>query len=426
MSIFIGILVFFVSVAIMSLTFVEKVVIRDHQKEKLRKQFETWWTVVEHKNKTEVALAVASFADSTLTSLFGKKLFFSRKLWLRGFIVSTCLLTVTLSMIGLFSKDPFWVTPWKNYQQSINIITANIDALFSDQSLDHVRQIDLTPTVPFYKSPNAVIIQIETNLFAGVMVTNVVKVESKIEPLGHGHFEIGYYRISGSGTNLNNQTNVTDLKGEVEKGWHQLASGANDIKHFAQRHSSNTDTAIYTLIYFAVLFSINGFLFVISLWASRLILKEIIGAHRLLATASLILTNLTGMFLLSSVILFLFTVFALPILWLFIPFIYHWSDESVYTSLAFCAVSTMGMWLASGLWGKLIALIAFVPSIFTVIVSLFSWLAIKWKKAFHLIVTGILIRCAEKGPFVVIGGSLILVSGLLTLIAHWLHVTAFL
>jgi hypothetical protein len=123
--------------------------------------------------------------------------------------------------------------------------------------------------------------------------------------------------------------------------------------------------------------------------------------------------------------LFFFTVFAIPLFWLAIAFIYNWSDESVYTSLIFCSGATLGMWLGSGIPSKVVALNAFVPSAFMLLIGSFSLLAMKCKNWFYKIVSWYLLRCVDN-PILVICATVTLLSEIMAQIAKALHFTAFL
>ena len=75
---------------------------------------------------------------------------------------------------------------------------------------------------------------------------------------------------------------------------------------------------------------------------------------------------------------------------------------------------------------KLVVLIAFLPSAFAGIVGLFTLLAIKWRNAFHFIVSFILIRCVEKSPILFLVAMVTFISGVLVELAHLFKLTAFL
>jgi hypothetical protein len=59
-------------------------------------------------------------------------------------------------------------------------------------------------------------------------------------------------------------------------------------------------------------------------------------------------------------------------------------------------------------------------------VSLCSLCAIRWRNEFHFVVKHLLIRCAEKNPFVVLSGIIALIVGLLELATKCVHFLGFL
>jgi hypothetical protein len=69
-------------------------------------------------------------------------------------------------------------------------------------------------------------------------------------------------------------------------------------------------------------------------------------------------------------------------------------------------------------------LIAMLPCVFTLSVSIFSYAAMIWRNAFHKCVSAILLRCAERGPLtvIVVTSALIasFIAGLGKLI-HWIR-----
>ena len=95
-----NIVLILLSLAAVTLPFIDTVVMRDVHKKKLQERFEVWWKHVEHQNKLDVALACASIADKFLDYIFGPILLFSKKLWLRCFLFSASLLIATLEPIS--------------------------------------------------------------------------------------------------------------------------------------------------------------------------------------------------------------------------------------------------------------------------------------------------------------------------------------
>ena len=258
----------------MILGFLKVVGLSEPQKMELKQKLETWWLQVSYQQPLDVALAVASLADKSLDLYFGKNLFWSRRVWFRSFIISSGLLLVMLSMTAIGGKESFWVTPWKNYKDSIDIVATNVDALFSTNNLEQFRQGDITNTIPAYKRSNFIVLHYETNYYLTEISTNTVKDIKHITPFGHGTLYFSYFRFTTSVTNQLASTNSTVTQSDIEKSWRELAKGADSLKQYALKHSSNRNVAVYSLTYFTALFLLNSFLFVTSLAASRLTLEH--------------------------------------------------------------------------------------------------------------------------------------------------------
>jgi len=405
--------------------FIDSVILRDVHKKMLQNKFEAWWRTVEHYDKQRLALACADNVNKFLDYSFGQKLF-SKKVLLRCSIISNSILIVTLSGIGLINGDSFGVTPWNNYKQSINVTTSVIDDIFSEGNVNYFRQVNLKSVTPFYKNTNAIVFNINSNYFEVEVITNVIRSVTRIAPIGHGHLVIDYYRVAKVGGYTNDLTNSSRNATNYTNPIVELANEAKQFKQNVINHNKLGDIITYSILYFLTLFLLNTFLFILSLAFCRMMLREIALSGRLLSITSLVFMNLIIVFSLCCLVLFFFTILAIPLFWFVIPFVYHCSDESLYTLTVFCLSTAFALWLLSGISVKLVALIAFLPSICAGIVGLFSLLAMKWKTAFHFILKSILIRCAEKSPIVVLLGTITFVSGVLVVLAKYLHIMAFL
>jgi hypothetical protein len=152
------------TVAGLTIPFLDSVLLRDVHKKILQKKFETWWKSVEHYDKLKLALICAGNVNKFLDYIFGQDLF-SKKVLLRCSIISSSILVITLSAIGLINREPFGVTPWKNYKKSINVTVSTINDLFSESNVNYFRQVNLTSVTPFYKNTNAVVVNINSNYY---------------------------------------------------------------------------------------------------------------------------------------------------------------------------------------------------------------------------------------------------------------------
>jgi hypothetical protein len=408
------------------LLFFREVIIRKHHETKLQDRFATWWLQIEDKNKLDVALACAAASNKLLNYIFGEKLLRSRKVWFRSFIFATCILVATLATVGLWEKQTYLLTPWQTYKDSVEIVVSDIDQLFSPKTMDYYRQVALTNVQPFYKDTNNIILTIHSNYYLVKVETNAIKEITQVAPLVHGTMTFYYHRITSPNEPLSTDTNAAITLGDVNKTLNELAKGARQVQLFAVKHSTHSDVVLYSEAYFVSLFLLNTILFVLSQGTCRIMLREIVRARTVAATASLLLTNVTVVAFLSVGAVAVFTLFALPIFWFFVPFIYYWSQESIWSALMYCICGSFGMWAMSTTAMKVLVLVAFLPSFFAFIVGLFSLIAMKWKSAFHFILQAVLIRCVEKNPMVVASATLIFISGLLAVVAKLMHLTAFL
>jgi hypothetical protein len=59
-------------------------------------------------------------------------------------------------------------------------------------------------------------------------------------------------------------------------------------------------------------------------------------------------------------------------------------------------------------------------------VGLFTLFAMKWRNAFYFVVSNLLIRCAEKNPFVVLAALIAFVVGVIECATKFIHFLGFL
>jgi hypothetical protein len=158
-------------IAMLLIPFIDSVLLRAVHKEMLQKKFEAWWKTVEHYDKLQLALVCADKVNNVLDHAFGKKLF-SKKVLLRCSIISSSILIITLSVVGLINKESFGVTPWNSYKESTKFTVSTIDGLFSTNNVDYFRQVNMTSVTPFYKSTNAVVFNINSNYYVFEVIVN--------------------------------------------------------------------------------------------------------------------------------------------------------------------------------------------------------------------------------------------------------------
>ena len=380
---------------------------------------------MEKYDKLQLALVCAAKTNEFLDLTFGKRLI-SKKVLFRCSIISASILLITLSWLGFISSQPFGVAPWKSLRESIRYIQTTVDDLTSTNNMATFKQLNFDTFNSQLASSNSYVLNVNSNLFIVTVTTNSVVNISRFYQLGNGGLNVNYNRYFRTGAETNY---VTNSFGYVTISTNPFDALCNDMKTFS-RKAAKYDTLSYMLaystIFFLLLFTINAFLFVVSLVFCRVMLREIAATRRILSTASLIFTNVITVFSLCCFLLFFLTFLAIPLFWVLIPAMKVVADESLATIVVFLLSASITLWIMAGGSAKLVVLIAFLPSAFAGIVGLFTLLAIKWRNAFHFIVSFILIRCVEKSPILFLVAMVTFISGVLVELAHLFKLTAFL
>jgi len=414
------------ALSLVIIPFIDTVLLREVHKKHLKERFELWWKKVERYSKIKLAVLCAEKANDFLDFIFGKPLV-SKRMLLRCSTLSTCLLLITLSYFGLINKEHFGVTPWKSYRESVDVAVHLIDSLFTESNLVVFRQVNLTnapPKIDRGINTNFYIININSNFFVADLTTNGIQSMVHVAPIGNGQVTFSYMRHSEMYGPTNNSTNIF---GNVIPSTNPIDDLWNDATAIRKRIMNADKTryiATYSVVYFVVLFSANAFLFILSLGFCRVMLREIVAARRLVSTAALVAVNLVAVFATSCLVLLCFTFLAIPLFWVFLPFLLHMTNDSIPVFIVDIFASSVVLWWASATSAKLVVLIALLPSVFAFFVGLFSLLAIKWKKAFHFLVASILIRCAETSPITLLLTTIVSISGILVFVCKCLHITS--
>lgn len=97
--------------------FLDEAWFRDPQKASLQKRFEVWWIKVADADSRTLALALAVKLSQILDDYLGIRLF-SKRAFSRSFAASTCILVLTLGLIGIHNGRIIGVAPWVAYQNS--------------------------------------------------------------------------------------------------------------------------------------------------------------------------------------------------------------------------------------------------------------------------------------------------------------------
>jgi hypothetical protein len=175
----------------------------------------------------------------------------------------------------------------------------------------------------------------------------------------------------------------------------------------------------YSVIFFAGMFFLNSSLFLLSLVFSRIMLCEMVSAGRTLTAFSLLITNIVLVGVVSSAVLLLLVILAVPALWLVVPvflIILVYSKNISLLALAF-GLGFTGAWTFGSAPLKTTVWIAFSPCTLTLIVTGFTIVALGIRRKLHSLVSAVLLRCAVKGPISVAIGLVAVVSSLVAVLA---------
>ncbi len=347
--------------------FFNDVWLRDAQHKKLRQKFEDWWLTVVDLDKLKLALACTIHLNEILDKVFGVRLFSKLAFW-RTSIAASGLLIATLALNGFFYHEKFGgIEPWSNYQKTVDGVETFIPQLQASYQ-----------AMP----KTSLITNIQLNA-SHTYVTNVVSI-----------------------------TNTATI---------ELLNGLEQVKLATRKYDTTAYVCVYSSIFILVLFFLNALLSFISLIISRLILREMIAAARPYSTFCLLITNLFLVVNVSSVFLLLLTILYTPIIWYFLPLVFIFAGHSFSIFILVIFGGQLGAWIFGSPALKLVALIAMLPFIFTLAVSVFSYAAMIWRNAFHKCVSAILLRCAEKGPLTVLVVTSTLIASFIVGIGKFIH-----
>jgi hypothetical protein len=372
----IGIILTLLAFAVLVTNFLDNALLRDAHKKLLQQRFEAWWKIVEHYDKLQLALMCAAKTNECLDFTFGKSLF-SKKVFFRSSIISTSILIITLSIIGIENHRSFGVTPWTSYNESMNSTLKIAGELSASNTIATIRQYNLTAFTPgLNPSTNTTIVNVNSNLFLFTITTNGVHAITHIFPLGHGGFTVTYQRyfeVGQTNTSTNDFGNVTSYANPLD----EMSKEISAFRLEVSKYDTTFYVTAYSVIYFMALFVANNLLFILSLVICRTMLREVAITGRLISTFSMFFTNIVIVFVLCCFLLLCFTFIAVPILWLFIPTLYLWSEESLSAVVPLLSTAALTTWILSSGYAKLVVLIAFLPNLFAGIVGLFTLLALK-------------------------------------------------
>ena len=418
-------ILFFLGLASLVVGFCDNVIFLDAQKKQLNQKFDTWWKAVEHYDRVKFALVFAKQVNRILDLTFGAG-HFSKKLIVRCFKISSGMLLVTLSVYGLTSSQPFWATPWKAYNESVNCILTTTDDLAASTNYADFTVINFVKIAPqINASTNLVLLNVNSNYVLMTMTTNGVYEVQRLERLGNGGLSVNYRRFFVDEQSTNQTTNSQSTVSSASL-LEDLIKGIKKFHNTIAKYNSKFYMVAYSIGFYIVLFTVNALLFMFSLAFCRTILREVEKSGRIITTFSLVFTNLAFVLFSSCGLLLFLTIFAIPLFWLLIPVLYQISLDSLSTVVLFLISSAFALLLTIGNSAKIVLFIALLPSLFAAFVGLFSLFAIKWRNGFHFIIKHLFIRFAQKNPFAVLIGIIIFVAGLVGCAARFIHFLGFL
>lgn len=399
--------------------FVDNALLREAHKKQLKEKFETWWKNVEHYDKLKLALVCASKANDLLDFTFGKNLI-SKRGFFRSSVTAACLLLITLAWLGYINSQPFGVTPWKNFRESIDFTLTTASDISSSNNVSTFKVLDVEKIAPeLNTSTNKMLVNANSNLFLFTLTTNGIMEINRVYPVGNGKITVLYdreFRADHWTNFLSNSTNPYVM----------LHDDMDRLSGLVSKFEKPSYFVLYSIFYFVALFAVNAFLFTVSLATCRVMLREIAASGRILSTIALVFTNVVTVLCLCLVLLLIFTVLAVPVFWLLIPVTFVVSSQSLSTLVAYLLAACIGLWIIAGGPAKIVVFIAFLPSFFAALVGAFTLLAVTGRKWFHFLVKEILIRCAEGSPIGFLIATITFISGILVELSHHLHFTAFL
>jgi hypothetical protein len=340
------------------------------EKKKLAKYFEQWWLNVAYLDRLKFALACAAKVEGILTSIFGNDLF-SKRTFKRCFFVSNVFLVSSLAVVGFINHKPFGITPWQNYLASGNFLLAVGDGMMQQaRTMKPIKHQDST-------------------------MLEIVSTNRSVAAINNTNLEV---------------VSTNEITPEM-----QVSNAVVKIHQTVAKYTTVPYSILFSIIFFSILLFCNTVLFFFSLVFCRMIIREIVVVGRTLSTFSLLITNLFITFNFASTILLFLLIVENPVGWVWVPIFLLIAQHSLVGSGVTFSFSETMAWLISDAALRLTVLIAFLPSVFALLVTLLSFITLRWRNGIHRCVTALLLRCESKGPFVVIAGIIALISALLGL-----------
>jgi hypothetical protein len=368
----------------------------DDEKRRLREKFESWWLVVSDYDHLKFALVCTQAFNRFTDLFFGEKLF-SKKAFFRCSVIATGLLVGSLAFTGLLNHRLLAIVPWDNYHQSCKTVNDLADTIASS---------GLSSAGTITNHPNGTM----TNDFTGSPTTFLF-----VTTNGNGDegmLSVGYFfgkKISDLNTNLT----------QAQQWSNDLAT----IRSGVEKYDTPKDAAIYSAVYYIVLFIANVVLCFFSLVLCRIVLREICATARIVSAISLLVSNFFVVLIISTISLLVLLIFSVPLLWLLLPLSPVVAKQSFLTFVMLVFGASLGVWAMNCVPLNVIIVIAFLPSFFAVFATFFSVMLIIGRNPLHSFISAVLLRCADKSPFAVIGACFALIITIVTALAQLMRGT---
>jgi len=402
-------------------SFIQDAILLDSQKVNLRQKFETWWKVVAKYDKVKLALTLAEKSSQFLDFLFGP-CHFSKRLFKKCALFSTSLLVATFAILSFFSHDFLGFAPWKAYTGSIDSVVKITAGFMQPVNYTPITIVDLAPIASKINvTTNQMLLKQGTNMVLLTLITNGIYIYHKIEPIGHGDFYYGYSRYFNRLEPHYFATNTFGVLYTNTDAYQDMVGEIKSVQKMVKRFNSTSYAFLYTVAFYFVLFITNTFLFILSLAFCRTILREIANSGRVITMLSLVFTNLTFIFVCSSLLILFLTFIAIPFFWVLVPALYAVSQESFFAFIGMMFSSAVALFILLGNSSKTIVFISLLPSIYAVGVAIMSLVFVKWRNAFHFIVKHLFIRCAERGPIFIFIASVTILTAIVSAAVQFIH-----
>ena len=389
------------------------------QRRRVREKFEEWWITVADLNKLTLALVIAKKFSTASDRFFGERLFSSRAFF-KGLLVATGLLISSLALIGIVNHKIVGIQPWADYRQTallINGISSNfVASIQNTNALLRTTQPSVSGTLAGQTTLSPYSNSVTSQKTLGTNQPWITATQSS-------HFSTTNLSISQTNLlSLSTNSQPSNPQADLQK---QIADGMKGLVQITNRFNTPGWTLVYSIAFLSILIISNAILFYLVLTFSRLILREIIAAARLFSTIALLVTNFCFVLFVSTFFLLLLSILGIPLVWYIMPLVYQISQDSF--GMLFLIVSAAGVaaWIFVSPVLKIVTLIAMLPSVLTLAVTVITGLAIAARNLLHKLVSAVLLRFAENGFLKITIAFCSLVVAIIAVVTELVHLFKF-